>query len=80
MDGWVMGGRWSRKCSMAERPWVWGKCRTVPLPYLFVSCLSRFSLLCTIICMLKITNCRGNRSGTYLGQETSIAGPTDGRR
>ena len=24
MDGWVWGGRWSRKCSRAERPWVWG--------------------------------------------------------
>ena len=24
VDGWVWGGHWSRKCSRAERPWVWG--------------------------------------------------------
>ena len=24
VDGWVWGGCWSRKCSRAERPWVWG--------------------------------------------------------
>ena len=24
MDGWVWGGHWSRKCSRAEGPWVWG--------------------------------------------------------
>ena len=24
VGGWVWGGRWSRKYSRAERPWVWG--------------------------------------------------------
>ena len=32
---------------------VLGKCRTVPVPYLFVSCLSRFSLLYTTVRYLK---------------------------
>ena len=42
----------SQQCSPAGRTMlssVLDKCRSVPLPYLFVSCLSRFSLLYTII-------------------------------
>ena len=42
---------WARQHSS-----VLGKCRSILLPFLFVSCLSRFSLLCTNICTsVKIT-------------------------